>query len=156
MTICWANFVPVKVRISYNFDLALSHCYVCLPFIPLEAWAERGKYFTKHGCGDLSNTVALIAEKCSPLTWLTSAGIKHMAKSSRGRFWRIKSLAVLILFLNTSSFLVNILFAYSKFSLTRRTLKADNSWSFAYIVKQSTHSRQQWNIVQPTSTRTRN
>ena len=35
------------------------------------------------------------------------------------------------------SFLVNILFASSKFSLIRRTLKVDNSWSFAYIVKQS-------------------
>ena len=30
--------------------------------------------------------VALIAEKHSPLTWLTSAVIKHVAKSSRGRF----------------------------------------------------------------------
>ena len=74
--------------------------------------------------------VALIAEKHSPLTWLTSAGIKHVAKSSRGRFWRIRSLAVLISFLNTSSFLVNILFVSSKFSLIRRTLKEDNSWSF--------------------------
>ena len=35
------------------------------------------------------------------------------------------------------SFLVNILFASSKFSLIRRTLKVDNSWSVAYIVKQS-------------------
>lgn len=52
----WANFVPVKVRISYNFDLALSQRHVCLRFLPLEAWAERGKYLTKHGCGKLSNT----------------------------------------------------------------------------------------------------
>ena len=35
------------------------------------------------------------------------------------------------------SFLVNILFASSKFSLIRRILKVDNSWSVAYIVKQS-------------------
>ena len=58
--------------------------------------------------------VALIAEKHSPLTWLTFAVIKHVAKSSRGRFWRIRSLAVLISFLNMSSFLVNILFAFAK------------------------------------------
>ena len=75
--------------------------------------------------------VALIAEKHSPLTWLTSAVIKHVAKSSRGRFWRIRSLAVLISFLNMSSFLVNILFAFAK-----KNIKADNFWSFAYIVKQ--------------------
>ena len=47
MMICCANFVPVKVRISYNFDLVLSQGHVCLRFIPLEAWAERGKYLTK-------------------------------------------------------------------------------------------------------------
>ena len=47
-----------------------------------------------------------------------------------------------------SSFLIsgsgrsmNILFASSKFSLIRRTLKADNSWSFAYIVKQKRHEK---------------
>ena len=163
--ICCANFVPVKVRISYNFDLVLSQGHVCFRFIPLEAWAERGKYLTKLNTAvenlwrtksywDFTDiwilipvrdsiynaidsfpcrielelnkqspfAVALIAEKRSPLTWLTSAGIR--------------SLAVLISFLNTSSFLVNILFASSKLLLIR-TLKADNSWSFAYIVKES-------------------
>ena len=75
--------------------------------------------------------VALIAEKHSPLTWLTSAGIKHVAKSSWGRFWRIRSLAVLI------SFLKHLAFSWIfSLPLLRRTLKADNSWSFAYIVKQ--------------------
>ena len=76
--------------------------------------------------------VALIAEKHSPLTWLTSAVIKHVAKSSRGRFWRIRSLAVLISFLNTC-----LAFSWIfSLPLLRRTLKADNFWSFAYIVKQ--------------------
>ena len=158
MIICCANFVPVKVRISYNFDLSRLSALAapCLSSfhtvrsimvtIKLRIKCKRRNNIVRDSfpCTRIELelnkqspfAVALIAEKHLPLTWLTSAGIKHVVKSSWGRFWRIRSLAVLISFLNTSSFLVNILFASSKFTLIRRTLKADNSWSFAYIVKQ--------------------
>ena len=110
MIICCANFVPVKVRISYKFDLALSQRHVCLRFIPSEAsWSGVKQAVSVCRSFNRRKTFAFdLVDIC----WDQTHGEVIVRKILKNKITCSSNLVS-----ETSSFLVNILFASSKKNL---------------------------------------